>query len=483
MRFATKDDKSLISDPTGELPRAEIEDDDIFAIPLQDDAWLVYLPLRRTAFVANAEMVNALHAYKSGCESEFNIELRILMDHLNLRNGTAIRLPITSSEGPPRPTAITLFLTTACNLRCTYCYASAGDTPLKAMSIETAQRGIDFIIRNAVNQKKDHVEIAWHGGGEPTVNWNVLTGSYDYAVQQAGHFGIRVSASTATNGVLSDEKLDWILRHLQGASISFDGLPSVHDQNRLTLLGHGSSERVIHTMKRMDEANFVYGIRMTVTADLISQLPESVSWICSNLRPRRIQVEPAYPLGRWKGQPSAETIQFIDSYRAACRIAKGNGFDLNYSAARLDLLTNHFCGVTQDSFALSPDGNVSACYEVFSEDNPFAPVFFYGQPDTDGKTYSFNLPVLDHLRQQAVQNRDYCQGCFAKWHCAGDCYHRALADGQTEFSGTDRCHITRELIIDLLLERIASSGGVAWRGGIDDAFSAPVPLRNVEGTL
>ena len=57
--------------------------------------------------------------------------------------------PVTKFEGQPKPTNLTLFMTTACNLRCTYCYAAAGDTPLKSMSLETAKRGIDYVSKNS----------------------------------------------------------------------------------------------------------------------------------------------------------------------------------------------------------------------------------------------------------------------------------------------------------------------------------------------
>src|SRR5260370_23612243 len=152
-------------------------------------------------------------------------------------------------------------------------------------------------------------------------------------------------------------------------------------------------------------------------------LPDSVEFICSHFRPQRIQVEPAYQIGRWENAPSAETEDFITAFRAAQLRAHRYDREIYYSAARLGTLTNHFCGVTQDTFALSPDGNVSACYEVFSEQNTCAKKFFYGQPSNNGKGYRFNLPVLNNLRQQAVQHREYCEGCFAKWTCAGDCYH------------------------------------------------------------
>jgi uncharacterized protein len=135
---------------------------------------------------------------------------------------------------------------------------------------------------------------------------------------------------------------------------------------------------------------------------------------------------------------------------------------LFFSAARVGLLSNHFCGVSQDLFALSPHGNVSSCFEVFSENNDHADEFFYGRPDNDDG-YHFNLDTLNRLRHQAVEHKPFCEGCFAKWHCAGDCHHKSRSvSGEQEFQGSDRCHITRELTKDQILDRIQSAGGLFW---------------------
>ena len=287
--------------------------------------------------------------------------------------------------------------------------------------------------------------------------------SFAYSQKKADELGLSVSAASASNGMLQDDQIDWIVANLAGVSLSFDGLPKVHDRHRLTVAGKGSSDRVIHTMRRFDEVEFNYGVRVTVTHDQILCLPDSIEFICTNFQPQRIQVEPAYQLGRWAEAPSAETEAFIAAYREAQERAEQCGFEIFYSGARLNTLTNHFCGVTRDSFALSPDGNVSACYESFSEDNPLADVFFYGQPDPQGDGYIFDQTVLDNLRNQAVQNHDFCQGCYAKWHCAGDCFHKSLAvNGRGEFVGSDRCHITRELTKDQILTQIVNSGGLFW---------------------
>lgn len=439
---------------------------EVFLIPLETRRFLVYAPLRRVAFVANARMVGILADVKDGeyqpAKDPDGAALEFLR-RMELVDAGPESPPLTTFAGGPRPTSITLFMTTACNLRCTYCYASAGDTPLRSMSLDLARRGIDFVVANALAQQATEIEVAYHGGGEPTANWQVLIESYDYAQQTASQHGLQLTSAAATNGVLRDDQIDWIVGHLNSVSVSFDGLPEVQDRHRLTISGQGSSERVMHTLRCFDRADFSYGIRVTVTHDNIPRLPESVEFLCTNFRPQRIQVEPAYLLGRWQDAPSAETEAFVNAYREAQHHAALHGREISYSGARLDLLTNHFCGITQDSFALTPDGTVSACYEAFNEENPFADVFHYGRFDRGAGEFRFQLPVLQNLRDQAVQHRAFCQGCFAKWHCAGDCYHKSLTvNGRGEFAGSDRCHITRELTKDQILARIAAAGGLFW---------------------
>jgi uncharacterized protein len=464
-----------VAGPQGMVPVLSAE---VFTIPLQRDRFIVYAPLRRAAFVGNARVVNFLADLHAGIfdpTADPDGSLVEFLRRLEILDAGPEKLPITVFGGDPEPTSVTLFLTSACNLRCTYCYASAGDTPRRSMSIDVARRGIDFVAGNASKKKLPSFEVAYHGGGEPTVNWRTMTESFRYARQKASQLGLEVVGASATNGVLNDAQIDWIVDNLQGVSLSFDGLPAVHDRHRPMATGGGSSARVMHTIRRFDQAGYRYGLRLTVTHDQIAQLPESVEFICQNFKAERIQVEPAYQLGRWRQAPSAETAEFIAAYRAAQQRALRYGREITYSAARLETLTNHFCGITQDSFCLSPDGNVSACYEAFSEQNEWAKVFFYGRPDRESSGYAFDPAVLENLRRQAVQHRPYCQGCFAKWHCAGDCYHKSLTvGGREEFAGSDRCHITRELTRDQILARIAGAGGLFWHEPrVDEACPRP----------
>lgn len=430
-----------------------------------DGRYLVYAPLRQAAFLGNAAVVNQIADLQTGSTHATLSDpgLLALLRELRIVDGGSEEAPRSSYAGNPQPTEVTLFLTTECNLRCTYCYASAGDTPVKRMALDVAQRGIDFVLDNALALGQSEINIAYHGGGEPSVNWNTLTGSFDYACERAAPYGVRVRASLASNGVMSDRKIDWIIEHLEGVSLSYDGLPEVHDAHRLTILGEGSSNRVEQTIRRFAAAGYPYGLRVTITREHIPRMEESVRHICTHFHPTRIQVEPAYQLGRWSEAPSAETSGFIQGFRAAQAAAREFGYEIEFSAARVGSLSDHFCGITQDSFCLTAEGHVSACYETFMRENTWAKTFFYGEFVPDDNTFRFDLPVLNNLRQQTVDHRPFCEGCFAKWTCGGDCYHKSLAvNGDGEFSGSDRCHVIRELTKDQILDKIAASGGHYW---------------------
>jgi uncharacterized protein len=439
-------------------------DKELFCLPLAQGKFLVYAPLRRAAFVANAAAVNSMAALKEGrgVRSAAAVELVEFLRRLEIADAPEAKPPLSVFPEKTTPVSVTLFLTTACNLRCAYCYACAGEGAARFMPPALAKRAVDFVVENALERGEKHFEINFHGGGEPTQNWKTLTETVSHAQKLAEKHGLEFTAYTATNGVFSDKQLDWIVANLSGASVSFDGLPEVHDANRVTLSGGGSSGAVLHSLRRFEEEKFSYGIRMTVTAEMIKHLPDSVDFICANFHPGQLQAEPAFQIGRWADAPSAETAAFVAAFRRAAARARKHGAELTFSGARAGTLSNHFCAATQDLFALTPDGEVSSCYEVFDNKSPRSKIFIYGKEGA-GRGWSFDREKIAFLRAQSVDNRPYCKGCFARWSCGGDCLQKILSIyGEKEFAGSGRCDIIRELTKDQILEKIAAAGGVFW---------------------
>ena len=444
---------------------------DLHVLPLEGERYLIYAPLRRAAFIGNASMVRVLRAVDEGRDpSTLDPQGQVisLLQRLQMLDAGAETLPPEANQGAPQPGVATLLLTTACNLRCTYCYASAGDTALEFMSMDVARNGIDHVVGNALRLGLPYFGVAFHGGGEPTANWKVLVGAVEYALEQTAQHGIGAHFNLTTNGVFSEEKAAWIAQHIHSVSVSFDGVPGMHDAHRKQADGSGSSEIVERSLRVLTERGVKYGIRMTVTADQIGALPDSVDYICRNFRPVTILVEPIYQMGRGERLAQAESELFIEAFRQARGRARSYGHALQFSGARLGIVSRHFCGVTQDNFCLSAKGNVSACYEVFSETSQWASKFFYGRPTGKPGEYFVDLQALEGLRAQTVERRSFCDGCFAKWTCGGDCYHKALTtNGDADYRGAGRCHVIRELTKDMILDRISSSGGLFWHEPVE----------------
>jgi len=438
---------------------------EVFVLPVGESGYVVYAPLRRVALIGNSELVRFLRGLQAGQENAGAApEMAGFLRSCGILGEREERRPDGGPAGVPRPTAATLLLTSACNLRCRYCYAAAGDRPPEYMQPETARRAIDFVAANAVAAGAGSFEVNYHGAGEPTQHRRLLQESHIYAREVAQSRGLRLRSSITTNGVLAEALRAWIVAHLDGAILSFDGLPEVQDANRRFPSGKGSSGLVLATMRAFESAGFRYSIRMTATAGTVSRLAQSVAYICRRFRPRAIQVEPLYRMGRGRGEADAETGAFIEGFRAARRTSGKAARLLRFSGARLGLATNRFCGVANDNFCVSPGGNISACHEVASERQTWAERFFYGRPSAGASGYDFDEEVYAALRARTVDRLEYCGGCFAKWSCAGDCYHKALHSDPAEFAGAGRCEIIRALTKDQILEKIASSGGVYWKG-------------------
>ena len=440
---------------------------EIFPIPLGDRKFIIYAPLRQSAFIGNDYVADYVGRLQKGewRARRRDASLVKLLRGLEMVDAGLESRPCRLFPREPAPPSVTLFLTTACNLRCSYCYASAGNRPPRNMTLSTAQRGIDFAAQNAASTPCRTLGLSYHGGGEPTVNWPVLTGSADYARSRAEELGLSLQITLTTNGVLSEEQREWVRANVTSLTISCDGLPAVHDRYRTDAKGQPSSAQVFETLRYLDETGVSYGIRSTVTADAFELLPDSVEFLTARFRPEGVQVEPVYLLGRASAAPAAESGEFVQAFRLARDRAVANKRRLWFSGARVGTLTNHFCSATQDNFCLSADGNVSSCYEAFAEDVPQARVFFYGRPSGHGPGYDFDLKVLDHLRSQAVENRAFCKDCFAKWTCGGDCYYKWRSASQSsEFDGSPRCHIIRELTKDQILEKISKAAGTFWHG-------------------
>lgn len=461
---------------------------EIFAIPYEPGLHVLYSPLKQLLMLCNDGMVDLVGQLREGTFAGINAEnidaMQLLIES-GAVNGEDDVLPSTPQHTKWQPTEVTLFLTNSCNLRCTYCYASAGEYS-GTMDAETATRAVELVANNARQLQRDGFRVSFHGGGEPTVAWPVMVTAVECAERIAAENQLDVSLNLATNGVLPSWKVDWLVRHIHEFSISYDGPGYLQDRHRPTAQGKGSAQTVEATFRHLDSHGAKYGIRATITRESVHHLAEIVDYTLQRYHPGVFHVEPMFRQGRArdKGLGPPEATVFIEAFREAAAIAENYGVELYYSGARSETMTATFCGVPEGSFNVTPEGLLTSCFEVCHPEDQLADAFFYGAFEAHGKKDakdSFALPVLgtvspsrgpvggtavggfqvndeklDELAGHTVRERPECENCYCKWHCAGDCIAKnMISDSHSEENlKSARCTINQALTLDQLVHRL-----------------------------
>lgn len=437
---------------------------EVFSLP-NERGHLIYAPLLQTSVVVNDAALTLLAdiaAQRAVTRDDRTGQVLDLFTDLKLisETGTA---PAAQSAAPPRPacsaptpvtpTDVTLFLTTDCNLRCVYCYASGGERP-RSLDPAVATDAIDLVVANAVAAGETQIRVSFHGGGEPTLAAATMRRCVDYARRRCAEHDLQLSTGTATNGVMSDATRDYLAETMTSVMVSVDGPPQVQDRQRPRADGGPSSAGVARTLARLSRSAVTLGVRLTCTADALDHAVATTRHLADSYRLKTIHLEPLFVCGRSVGAglaaPSPE--RFVEVFRACRDEAGRRGVELAYSGARQSLSCT-FCQASKPSFNVTTEGDVTACYEVTGRDDPRAATFFYGAHDPGRHTFTFDAARVAALRHLTVTEAPRCARCFAKYHCAGDCPSKRLYSGSDE-AVVARCAINRRLTLDQLEEVI-----------------------------
>lgn len=433
-----------------------------YFIPV-DEKFIIYLPHKPLAFIGNQSMVQFIKNFQAGKKKSDDHETVQMLQQIGFFEADRRVLSPETEIKPFKPTIGVILLTTACNLSCVYCYASAGFTKGKTMPLATGKWLIDHVYQNATEQGKDQFSLCLHGGGEPTVVPKRMAELVAYAHEK----DIKCKVSLTTNGYFTTKAAETLLDGVSEVSFSFDGLAEIQNRQRLTAKGKGSFKRVFQTLKIIEQKNIPYGIRMSVMDDSVDALPENMEFLCRNTQCRVFQVEPVFKSGRARLRDNSfkDNATFIRAFMDAMEIVFEYSRHMYYSGVRPWLVTNSFCMAPHEALIVNHNNEFTTCYEVYDRSHELGELFFYGA--LNGK----NEPKMDfskreQLFQEIKSRQQMCakKECFCLPHCAGDCPPKAFLSQENNESGfSDRCELNRELTKEMLFFYIEKSGGV-WHG-------------------
>jgi uncharacterized protein len=449
---------------------------EFYTIPLDgpegEGKQILYRPLAGMAFVGNKAMADLTsRLVREGAQAKGHSEpVEFLL-------GSGFLAPDPPPPPPEGgdffPNTAVLLLTNRCQLRCTYCYASAGEFESDELTPELGCAAIQYVCENARKMGRSRFEVSFHGGGEPTMAWNTLQECVEFARKQ----DIPANITLTTNGIWSRQKTEWVTGHIDDISLSMDGDPQTQDRNRPFSGGRGSSTVIMRTIEELDRRKARYGIRLTATAPW-EDFPRSIHYLCEQTGCKSMQVEPAFnsQRGGHRQPGSDEARAYADAFLEAFDIATAAGRKLSYSGVRLGKTSGAFCSAPYQALVVNPSGDLVSCYEVTNDQHPLAPLSKIGR--IENGEIKVDETARTRLHQKMAERRDGCRECAAYWSCAGNCYTRSFLPGEKGhlIYGT-RCELNQYLLKELLLRAIAQAGGF-WRKSNQPNGSQSMTIRH-----
>jgi uncharacterized protein len=170
---------------------------------------------------------------------------------------------------------LTLMMTHACNLQCSYCYTGAKRN--RFMSVATGRAAIDRAVASLL--PAGTLGLGFFGG-EPLLRAAAIKELAAHALRRTRASGMHLSLAVTTNGtVTTPDAWSVMMMPQMDLSISCDGLPEVHDRHRRTTDGGGSVQRVLSTIGRLLAASQSFRVVIVVRPDTLEALPDSITFL------------------------------------------------------------------------------------------------------------------------------------------------------------------------------------------------------------
>ena len=264
---------------------------------------------------------------------------------------------------------LTLSLTHACNLACTYCYAGPKHQAL--MSEEVARRAI----RLALDRARGTLILGFFGG-EPLLAWDLLRRTWTLAAEAARERDVALRTVLTTNGTRADKRrAAWLAEHGVCVAVSLDGHRAMHDTHRRAAGGGSSFQAALTGLRALRSRIPAVQVLTVVTPATVGLLVEGCRWLVDEEGVGDVSVNPDYsaPWGDESAAGLADAYDglgdlLIERYRAG-RPVRLRPLD---SKIVLHLKGGYAdcdrCGFGQSELAVAPSGRLYPCERLIGAD-------------------------------------------------------------------------------------------------------------------
>lgn len=330
-----------------------------------------------------------------------------------------------------------IYLTLGCNMRCIYCHCDStvgenmtDDNMYLAINkyVEHMKKRID-----SIREFEETPQITFMGGGEPFLRINKIKEVVEYFDGECEKLCLKPRYVLVTNTSLGkDEDWKWLVEKGFWLNLSIDGNPEIQNRNRPLANNIESAEIIENRLRYLSEIGAECHVRSTVID------ANEVTTICNYFRQfscvKTHALEPVSLAGR--AIKSNLMISKEEFYRLFFR---------NYSVFLLKepdrfksswfrpfKRTEGFCGAVYCNSIVLPNGDISLCSEVPSdEQNEQIKDKFIVSSIFDDDCFESEKAV-NFSKENSIDSLSFCIHCPIKYKCGGGCYIKKVRDFKTE---------------------------------------------------
>jgi len=324
--------------------------------------------------------------------------------------------------------SICLNISHDCNLRCAYCFANRDgyNRDKQLMSIETAERSIDFLIENSKDQKD--LEVSFFGG-EPLMNVSVMRHTVKYGEEQAAKHGKSIRFHVTTNGtLLTPDIIEFLKEKNFSMILSLDGPKEVHDRMRCFPDGKGSYDLVAKNLKSvLMEENAFRGLTVRSTFTSKNLDIENLMVHLADIGSHNMSVEPAFIDIEGLDISEDDMDELLHHYDILAdkylnEMINGRYFSFFHLKQMMDICHRRTprltqCGASVGLVGIGADGQIYPCQK------------FIGKAEyVMGDVYRgiTNNSIKATFSNAHVRNKSKCMSCWARYICGGGCHSHAI---------------------------------------------------------
>jgi len=352
------------------------------------------------------------------------------------------------------PLCLTLYLNNACNLNCSYCFSRTYRTNGTHLSLDMIRSAAEIVAQNCCAQQRS-MTVVFHGGGEPTLNYDLLLQSLDMIEQIASDYKLGLFKYIATNGIMSRSRAVNLAQRFDLIGLSCDGPEDI--QNRQRPLQRSNEYTSTWLVERTAQAVLDSGkplhVRVTITPDTINRQSEIADYICGQLKPQEIHVEPVYAGGaieRGSQFKHEQAEAYLNAFLEARQTAHAYGIPWISSGIRLQEIHSAYCHIWRNVFNLTPEGVATACFKLSEAGAVLERGVAIGGWNEEDGCFELASEQIQSLSQALNKEPEHCISCFNRCHCARQCPDDCLLEPDAQVDGF-RCQ-TQALLADSLIQ-------------------------------